>query len=59
MVEIPDHLRKRAAEARAKAEGRSSDKTAGDADPGDALPTSGDAPSASAGDGEKIPAHLL
>ena len=59
MVEIPEHLRKRAAEARAKAEGKSSDQTSGDADPGDTRPTSGDAPSVSAGDGEKIPAHLL
>jgi len=59
MVEIPEHLRKRAAEARAKAEGRSSDKTAGDADSSDVPPASADTPPASGGDGEKIPAHLL
>lgn len=53
MTEIPEHLRKRAAEARKKAEGDS--------------PASGDAPSASAGAdsgggseaASKIPAHLL
>ena len=54
MVEIPEHLRKRAAEARAKAEGRSSDKTAGDADSSDAPPASADTPPASGGDGETM-----
>ncbi len=51
MTEIPEHLRKRAAEAKKKAEGSS----AGDAAPagggGDAAPPSGAA--------SKIPAHLL
>jgi hypothetical protein len=59
MVEIPEHLRKRAAEARAKAEGRSSNEAPGDADPGDGSPASVGAPPGSGGDSEKIPAHLL
>lgn len=58
MVEIPEHLRKRAAEARAKAEGRSSNETVGDTSPTDAAPPDS-APSVPSADGEKIPAHLL
>lgn len=59
MVEIPEHLRKRAAEARAKAEGRSSGETAGDTDSEDTSPIPDAAPAVSGGDSEKIPAHLL
>ena len=59
MVEIPEHLRKRAAEARAKAEGRSSDETVGDTESEDTSLASDAAPTVSGDDSEKIPAHLL
>ena len=50
MTEIPEHLRKRAEEARAKA-------AAAKGDAGDAAPAGGDAPASEAE--SKIPAHLL
>jgi len=55
MTEIPEHLRKRAQQAREKAEGAASTDTSAGAD-------SGQAAAAGGGDGEgasKIPAHLL
>ncbi len=58
MTEIPEHLRKRAEEARKKAEAK---KGGGDAPAADA-PAAGEAPAEApaAGEGEsKIPAHLL
>ena len=57
MTEIPEHLRKRAEEARKKAEA----KKAGDgeaAPAAEAAAPAGEAPAASAGD-SRIPAHLL
>jgi quinol---cytochrome c reductase cytochrome c subunit, bacillus type len=58
MTEIPEHLRKRAEEARKKAEAK---KAGGDAPSADAPPASAappDTPAASEAD-SKIPAHLL
>jgi menaquinol-cytochrome c reductase cytochrome b/c subunit len=52
MTEIPEHLRKRAAEARQKAEGSS-------AEAAPAAGASESAPAPSSGGGSKIPAHLL
>jgi hypothetical protein len=57
MTEIPEHLRKRAEEARKKAEAK---KAGGEAAPSDAAAEGADAPAAPAGEGDsKIPAHLL
>jgi len=52
MTEIPEHLRKRAEEAKAKAAAKKAEAEGGAAAP------AGDAPAAAAGD-SKIPAHLL
>ncbi|MEZ5412465.1 MAG: menaquinol-cytochrome c reductase cytochrome b subunit [Acidimicrobiales bacterium] len=52
MTEIPEHLRKRAEEARKKAEPAA-------AEPAAAAPSGGDAPAGGGGGGSKIPAHLL
>ncbi len=49
MTEIPEHLRKRAAEARQKAEGSGAEAAA----------PAGDAPAAASAGESKIPAHLL
>ena len=57
MVEIPEHLRKRAAEARAKAEGATTELAADDAPSAASAATPAGVPAA--GDAEKIPAHLL
>ncbi len=53
MTEIPEHLRKRAEEARRKAQAASG----GDAPAGDAEASAGDAPASEAA--SRIPAHLL
>ncbi len=53
MTEIPEHLRKRAAEARAKAEGEAAEAAA----PAASAPAADDAPQSEAA--SKIPAHLL
>ncbi len=54
MTEIPEHLRKRAAEARKKAEGSSGDASSAADSGGEAAASSGDSGAAS-----KIPEHLL
>ncbi len=56
MTEIPEHLRKRAAEAKAKAQG--GDASGGDASDGGGTDGSGGG-EASSGAASKIPAHLL
>lgn len=56
MTEIPEHLRKRAEEARAKAAAAKADAPAADA-PAAAAPPAADAPTSDAE--SKIPAHLL
>jgi len=60
MTEIPEHLRKRAEEARKKAEAKKAGggEAAADAPAAAADAGAGDAPAADAGD-SKIPAHLL
>jgi menaquinol-cytochrome c reductase cytochrome b/c subunit len=56
MTEIPEHLRKRAEEARAKAEAKKAAESGGAAAPADSSADAGAAPS----EGEsRIPAHLL
>jgi len=57
MTEIPDHLRKRAEEARAKAAAKKAAEAGGDA-PAAAAPA-GDAEAPAAATDSKIPAHLL
>ena len=57
MVEIPEHLRKRAAEARAKAEGASAESAADNVPA--AAPDDTAVGDVAGGDAEKIPAHLL
>jgi menaquinol-cytochrome c reductase cytochrome b/c subunit len=57
MAEIPEHLRKRAEEARKKAEAKKAAETGADAPATEAAP-SAEAPAADAGD-SRIPAHLL
>jgi hypothetical protein len=58
MTEIPEHLRKRAEAARAKAqqEAEGAEKAAGDAP---AAAAASDAPAATSGEESRIPAHLL
>jgi menaquinol-cytochrome c reductase cytochrome b/c subunit len=59
MTEVPEHLRKRAEEARKKAEAKAAE-AAGAAAPAEAAPTAGEPATAGGGAGEsKIPAHLL
>jgi menaquinol-cytochrome c reductase cytochrome b/c subunit len=57
MTEIPEHLRKRAEEARAKAAAGKGETAAGDSPAGGSGPSGGEAPKSEAE--SKIPAHLL
>jgi hypothetical protein len=61
MTEVPEHLRKRAEEARKKAEAKAAEAAGGGAAdaPAEAAPAAGGEPAAAAAGSSKIPAHLL
>lgn len=58
MTEVPEHLRKRAEEARKKAEAKAAEAAGGGAAESEAAPAASEPAAASAGS-SKIPAHLL